>query len=323
MLKSAKLTMGTNVIQQLTGLFMEIKWELSSNSNVDTDRLVLRSDNVKQLINWTKSGNTYDVDGNEITRLYVKLPFYFSQAPSQALPTIAIQFSTIYVSFSLRPKSDLLCFTNPKNTQLSAVDSGDILSGVVMTDCAFLDSFERALFVNKSHEYIIRDVQISDFHAKASSGNRVSASVTFNHPTTAFYWVVQRQSLVDAKDYFNFERTDGHGDDTITTATIKFNGAERERPRDPLYFGTIQPATFFKRTPRKNLYVYSTSMYPLEWFPSGSVNLSRIDTTTLEFTMPRDDANGNPFGEANVTIMAENINFVRVQAGIVGVKFAT
>mmetsp|Transcript_18989 Transcript_18989/g.33752 ORF Transcript_18989/g.33752 Transcript_18989/m.33752 type:complete len:422 (-) Transcript_18989:93-1358(-) len=323
MIKSAKLTAGQNVIQQLTGLFMEIKWELSSKSDVDTDRLVLRSTNPTQLMNWTQNGNTFDADGNEITRLYVKLPFYFSEAPSQALPTIAVQFSNLYVNLSLRSKADLLCYTNPENKQLSATEAGEIRSGVIMSDFAYLESFERQLFVQKSHEYVIRDVQISDFHTKASAGNHVSARVTFNHPTTAFYWVVQRQALLDAKDYFNFERTDGRGDDTITTATIKFNGAERERPRDPLYFGTIQPAKFFNRTPRKNIYVYSTSMYPLEWFPSGSVNLSRIDTTTLEFSLPRTNADGEPFGEANITIMAENHNFLRVQAGIVHVRFST
>ena len=150
----------------------------------------------------------------------------------------------------------------------------------------------------------------------------VGSGRVFNHPVTTVMWVVQKKANVTALDYFNFERTSGKGDDTITSAVIKFNGSERERARGPLYWRTLTSSEYFNRTPRKNMYMYSFAQYPLSWWPSGSANLSRIDNTTLEFTMPTVDADGAAFGEADVTVIAENFNVVRVQGGMMAKRYA-
>jgi hypothetical protein len=181
---------------------------------------------------------------------------------------------------------------------------------------------ERRLFASNAHEYLIKNIQISDFNSKAVSANKVSASVVFNHPVTALFWVVQKDSNVAALDYFNFERTAGYGDDTILSATIKFNGSEREKERGPLFWRVIQPRLYFNRTPRRNIYTYSFAQHPSAWFPSGSVNLSRIDSTQLAFTFPTTDALGAAFGKAELTVIAENFNVIRIQGGMAAKKYA-
>jgi hypothetical protein len=107
---------------------------------------------------------------------------------------------------------------------------------------------------------------------------------------------------------------------SIINATIKFNGSEREKKRGPLFWRKVQPALYFNRTPRKNIYVYSFAQHPSSWFPSGSVNLSRIDRTQLDFTLPTTDANGAAYGEANAIIFADNFNVLRVQGGMAAKK---
>lgn len=319
MIKHAALEIGTNEIDSTNGLHMEIKWELESDVNRDTNELVLRSTTPQQLLDWSTLGNTLDKEGNPIVQLWVKLPFYYTKARSQALPLIALQYHDVRFKFTLRPKSDLLIFSNSSNTTLSSVNNGEIRNGAIVCDFVFLDQMERRLFAANSHEYLIKNLQVSNFHTKASGATRLNANVVFNHPVTCFYWVVQKQSHIDAKDWFNFERTDGQGDDTITSATIKFNGAERERPRGPLFWRTIKSARHFNRTPRKNIYLYSSAEAPSAWYPTGSVNLSRIDNTSLEFTFPTTDANGSAFGEAVVSVLSENFNVVRLQ----GNRFTT
>lgn len=323
MLKYASLEMGSNEIDRTTSLHMEVIHETQSDMNKDINELVLRATNAQQLINWTNSGNTLDTDGNAITQLMVKLPFYFSKARSQAVPVIACQYHDIRVKFSLRKKSELLVYSNASNTTLHATNTGEISQGYLMCNFVYLDSQERRLFAANAHEYLIKNLQVSDYHTKASSGSRVSAAVVFNHPVSAVYWVVQKSSNVTALDYFNFERTAGLGDDTITSATIKFNGSERERARGPLYWRALQSSEYFPRTPRKNIYMYSFAQYPCSWFPSGSVNFSRLDNVTLEFTFPTTDANGSAYGEAVVTILAENFNVVRFQGGMAAKKYAS
>lgn len=265
MIKKATLEIGNNEIDVLTGLFLEIKHELESDVNVDTDELVLRSTNASQLIHWTSQGNTLNLEGAPITQLYVKLPFYFSIARSQALPVISLQYHDIRVKFSLRKKDELLVFSNAANKTLDATHNGDISNGNLLANFAYLDSLERRLFASNSHEYLLKNIQISDFNSKASGAARVSSQVVFNHPVTVMYWVIQKQSNISNKDYFNFERTANLGDDGLISATIKFNGSEREKARGPLYWRKVQPGLYFNRTPRKNIYLYSFAQHPSAW----------------------------------------------------------
>lgn len=313
---------GNNEIDSLTYDYMEIIHELTSTVDVNVDELVLRSESEAQLIEWTNNGNTLDVDGNAIVQLWVKLPFWFCSARSQSIPIIALQYHDIRVKFTLRKKSELLVYSNAANTTLDSDFDGEISSGVLACNFVFLDSMERRLFASNAHEYLIKNLQVSDYHTKSSGATKITAQVVFNHPVTSMYWYVQKKSHQTNKDYFNWERTDGLGDDTITSATIKFNGSEREKPRGPLYFRVVQPALYYPRTPRKNLYVYSFAQHPTAWFPSGSVNLSRIDVTNLDFTFVATDANGDAFGEADVVILCCNFNVLRIQGGMAAKKFA-
>lgn len=324
-LLEASCKIGGNEVDRLTGLYLEaVKHEFSSQADNDVDDLVLRSSNRAELINWTHNGNTIAVDGSPMTQLYIKLPFFFAdKVRSQALPCISLQYHTINISFNLRPKSQLLIFSNPSNTALDATHNGDIESGVCMSNFVFLDSMERKLFAQSPSEYIIKNVQISDFNNKQSGTMRMAQAVTFNHPVTALYWLVIKKSNEDAFDYFNFERTPGYGDDTISEATIVLNNSEREKKRGPLYFRKIQPHIYWHRTPRRPVYAYSFAAYPESWMPSGSINMSRIDNTTLQVSLPATDALGNPFGVSNLVIFAQSFNVLRIQGGMGAKKYAS
>jgi hypothetical protein len=307
---------GTTSIQRLTYDYLEILHELTSTSDIDLDELVLRSESAAQLVEWTNNGNTIDSTGAAVTQLWVKLPWWFTRARSQSLPIISLQYHDVRIKYTLRTKESLLVYSNSSNTTLDSTFNGDISNAVIVMNFVFLDSMERRLFAANSSEYLISTIQVEDFGVKTAGSTKLSVQVTFNHPTTALYWYVRKESHVTAKDYLNFERTDGFGDDTITSATIKFNGAAREKARGPLYFRKVTTSLYWPRTPRKNLYAYSFSQHPTAWFPSGSVNLSRIDTTALELGFPSVDANGSAFGEATVVIIAENFNVIRIQGGM-------
>lgn len=322
-LKNATFHIGNNEIDKIWGESLEMKHEFESDINVNVDELVLRSESQAQLIDWSNNGNTIDDDSNPVTQLWVKLCFWFTKARSQALPVIALQYHDLRCNFELRRKDELLIYSNSSNTTLSSTLNGEIADGSLVAHFVFLDSMERRLFASNAHEYLIRNTQVSDFHSKPSGTARVNARVVFNHPVSAMYWMVQKASHVTNLDYFNYERTDSFGDDPVSTATIKFNGSEREKPRGPLYYRVIHPSLYFNRTPRKNIYCYSFAQYPSAWFPSGSVNLSRIDVTALEFTFPTTDQNAAAFGEADVRVYAENFNILRIQGGMGAKKFAS
>lgn len=317
-LVEASIEIGSTEIDSFPGEFLEIRHELESDINVNVDELVLRNESQAQLIDWCNNGNTLSSNGTPITQLWVKLDFWFSRARSQSLPVISLQYHDLRVKTELRRKEDLLIYSNAANTTLNSGSEldGEIIDGNIVTHFVFLDSAERRLFAANSHEYVLKTCQVSAFHSKASGADKVNARVTFNHPVTALYWMVQKKTHRTNKDYFNYERTDGFGDDTILGATVKFNGSEREKPRSPLYFRVIHPSLYWNRSPRKNIYAYSFSQFPSSWFPSGSVNMSRIDTTALEFTFPTTDALAAPFGESDIVVYAEAFNVLRIQGGM-------
>ena len=150
----------------------------------------------------------------------------------------------------------------------------------------------------------------------------MQAQVIMSQPVVWFCVFIRKTANVQANDYYNFERTTGMSDDTITSMTISFNGQQREKPRDALFFRVLQSARFFNRTPSRPIYLYSFARHPLAWYPTGSVNLSRIDTTTVDFIFPTADAAGNPYGEAGIKIIAFNFNVLRLSGGLGSVKFA-
>lgn len=166
----------------------------------------------------------------------------------------------------------------------------------------------RKLFVSNSHEYLIRNYSISDFHPKAEGMPRVVCNLSFSHPTVSLMFYVQKQSHVMKKDYFNFERTDGLGDDTITSCTLLFNAQRREKPRDPLFWSTIQSDLYFPKTISNGLYAYSFAIDAVKWFPTGSCNFSRMDEVSLDITLPTVDAHGKQFGQASVSVFNAHHN---------------
>ena len=322
MLSSLTAYIGNNEIDDTEADVLEILHEVDSDLNKNTDELVLRSTSQAQLINWTNNGNTWDSNGNPIVGVYVKLPLWFNAAPSQALPLISLQFHNLSIKFQLASLNNLLQFSNPANTTLSSTWTGLINQGYFMGCFIFLDALERKLFAANAHEYLIKNYQVSDYNVKSSGLNKLQAQVIMSQPVLWFAVFIRKQSNINANDYFNWERTAGLADDTITTMTISFNGAQRETPRGPLFYRVIQAERFFNRTPLRPLYVYSFARHPLAWFPSGTVNLSRIDTTTFEFVFPTVDANGVAYGQAEIKIVAFNFNVLRISGGLASRKFA-
>ncbi len=314
---------GTTPVDRVDGEWMELLHELSSNGAKNVDELVLRSDNEEQLRNWTNNGNTIDTDGNSIVALTVKLPFWFSDVASQALPTIAMQFQDLSVKLRLMAKNDLLIFSNPANSALHPQHNGEIREASFLGNFVFTDPIERKLFCANPHEYLIKNYQVSDYHVKSAGLARMQAQVVFSHPCLWFCFFIRKASNLRNKDYFNFERTAGRADDTITSATLSFNGAPREKARGPQFFRVIQTEQYFDRTPTRPIYVYSVAKYPLSQAPSGTVNLSRIDILTFELQFPTQDANGVPFEEAALKIFTQNFNVIRISGGSLSVRYAS
>ena len=208
------------------------------------------------------------------TEGYVPLEFWFCRNIGLALPLIALQYHEVKINIEF-------------DSDQSFTDA------TLWADYIFLDTDERRRFAQLSHEYLIEQVQFTGEETIAS--NKLSAKLSFNHPVKELIW-----------------KGDSGG---CGKAKLMLNGNDRFAQRDQTYFTHVQPYQHHTNIPAvsKNIHVYSFALKPEEHQPSGTLNMSRIDTAQLQLT---DASNGT------VKIYAHSYNVLRILSGMGGLAYS-
>lgn len=121
---------------------------------------------------------------------------------------------------------------------------------------------------------------------------------------------------------------DGTGN-PVKDALIQFNGHDRFDRREGSYFNYVIPDEAHTNTPADGVNVYSFALHPEEHQPSGSANLSRIDTVILHINWADPTAkHGLPdlclFNNGSqVTVYAVNYNVLRIMSGMGGLAYSS
>jgi hypothetical protein len=253
------------------------------------------------------------------TSLYVPLEFWFCRNIGLALPLIGLQYHEVKI---------VVQFEEPGKVH----DGGSegTLSGSLWIDYIYLDTDERRKFAQSSHEYLIEQLQFTG-REKASSKMKLN----FNHPVKELVWVLHKDGVgsTDA-DWFNYTATGlgsvnannydtlsgvlgpaGSKDRLFKEAKLILNGNDRFYARDSRYFNLVQPFQHHENVPNNvGINVYSFALKPEEHQPSGTLNMSRIDTAILDIKEP----------EANteISIFAVNYNVLRILSGMGGIAYS-
>ena len=129
---------------------------------------------------------------------------------------------------------------------------------------------------------------------------------------------------------FNFATT---GTTTLNASTpfadtiLQLNGNDRFSVRDGAYFSYVQPYQHHTNIPSNpGISVYSFALKPEDHQPSGTLNMSRIDTATLMVTT-KDVKNATSGGATSTTfdginIYAVNYNVLRILSGMGGLAYS-
>jgi hypothetical protein len=113
----------------------------------------------------------------------------------------------------------------------------------------------------------------------------------------------------------------------IDYALIQFNGHDRFDRREGKYFNYVQPEQHHENTTKDGINVYSFALYPEQHQPSGTANLSRIDSSQLitwlrDVTMDTELPSINYFNDdSQLFIFAPNYNILRIYAGLSGLAY--
>jgi hypothetical protein len=195
----------------------------------------------------------------------------------------------------------------------------NILDARLYIDYIFLDTYERKKFAQMAHSYLIEQIQFNETESYVVGQDSKNFNLTFNLPTKAIYWVSQLQDTAITNDLFNFSNTVNPNitpDDPISTGQLLLNGTDRFNSRSAKYFRLIQPFQYHTTVPNNFIYLYSFALNPEDHQPSGSCNLSKIDTATLNITF------NSIQGNSNFRVYAVNYNILRIFSGMAGQAFS-
>jgi hypothetical protein len=284
--------------------------------------------------------------------LYVPLEFWFCRNVGLALPLIALQYHEVKININ---------FENEVNCRQDASVTTSIpFTASLWVDYIFLDTDERRRFAQLSHEYLIEQLQFTGEEAITSTN--VKSKLNFNHPCKELVWFLtnsennnanwfnyttRKNALSLSGDYtyadletkLAYDGVTGNNNELlypsnpVVGAKLVLNGNDRFATRDGMYFNVIQPYQHHENIPKNaGINVYSFALKPEEHQPSGTLNMSRIDTAILNMTIYNTPStNTNLDSSVNKTydnskstlfVYATNYNVLRILSGMGGLAYS-
>jgi hypothetical protein len=279
--------------------------------------------------------------------LYVPLEFWFCRNVGLALPLIALQYHEVKINIEYETVTNL-CDISDKNYCAENDKAGGQSNGTgfsntdlaldeptLWVDYIFLDTDERRRFAQLSHEYLIEQLQFTGTDTITSSGanpdSMKSLRMNFNHPCKELVWAIRSSTAANNVYWNNFstaEADNAVGSNTfnnyvvsknpVMQAKIMLNGNDRFATRKGEYFSLVQPYQHHENTPdmyHKGINVYSFALKPEEHQPSGTLNMSRIDTAVLSLSSRMADT-------GTIHVFAVNYNVLRILSGMGGLAYS-
>jgi hypothetical protein len=200
------------------------------------------------------------------------------------------------------------------STGVLTISAPTLGSASLYIDYIFLDTDERRQFTQTRHEYLIEQLQFGGSESFSSASFK--SKLTFNHPCKELVWVVQLDSVSTLNQHIHFGSTATSASvDNLTTAKLQLNGQDRFAVRKARYFNLVQPYQHHTRVPRVGIYCYSFGLNPENFQPSGTVNMSRIDSAVLQIE--------STAAASKLRVYAVNVNVLKIMSGLGGLSYSS
>lgn len=298
------ISIGGQEICKHYGIWMEIWEELTTEESKrnGTLNMIGKYEILTSLQTNALTASTYNVP----------LQFWFCRRPELFLPIIALQYHDIEICLKLRPFQE--CVTYDGSTEPADVS---ITDACLYIDYVYLSEPEREFFAQKPLMYLIDQLQYNNREQLAANVTKHVSQLEFNHAVKELQWVFVETDSVDNNDHFNFSRRSDIAK-LMSTASMKTENLERFFQLNETYFRQIQPYNHHTRIPLKYIYCYSFAFNPEDRLsPSGTMNFSRYDNITMQFTMNT----SNP--AVYLYIYAISHNCLIVANGMAALAFST
>jgi len=289
-----------------------------------------KKDGYKDMIGQTEALTTFDGTARVATVLCIPLQFYFCRNIGLALPLIALQYHEVKIIITFR--AALQCYVTD-DTDLTTPSISNVQLWV---DYIYLDTLERRRMAQSTHEYLIEQLQ---YTSESVTQTEVNIKLNFNHPVKELIWTVTPYANTVApssgNDYIGYQWSN-YGLDAVTNeddwvssrylsdnpcdyVELYLNNQPRFAKRTGRYFNETQPYQHHTNVPTSpGINVYSFAHKPEEHQPTGTCNLSRIDSAVLRLYLNSAAVTTS----ATVRIYAVNYNVFRASGGMGGIAYS-
>lgn len=315
--KQARLTVGGSPVDNLWREYLHIWSEHTDKSGNEQDDLIGKFDPEDHvgMINFARRDQ----------RLYVSLPFAFSELSGNALPLAGMHYHTVSIWFTFASLEECVVIND------NGLDGGRLRQVVKCRDgqaltphdlrvalditYVFYDVEEREVNMAGGFLQLITQVQRQDVQVSSA---HVDVHLNFNHPVLEFFVVARREVNAQANHHFNFSGVDGK--DPIEMIGMNVNNMPRFAPRPADWFRKYVPFKHHSSRAKDN-FVYNIcfALKPEMYSPSGSLNMSRAESAMMSFDMQ----SALQYEHVKMMIFARNFQIFRVERGLGGIGFYT
>jgi len=149
--------------------------------------------------------------------------------------------------------------------------------------------------------------------------------IYFKNPIKELIWGIQFLTFFNGTKYNN-KKYHNYGTDyhtckgnIIKTAKIQFDTRDREIAKTKEFYNYIEPYEHHNSTPPDGINIYSFSLEPESYQPSGAANFSRIDNGEIILTLENATLLG--LEQSRFFIYATSYNILRIFSGMAGLVF--
>jgi len=275
--------------------------------------------------------------------LNLPIPLFYSRDTGVALPTAALPYNEIRVSFKFRRWEDLLIITNGQDvvqpnvaTNLAIVPSLDEVQ--VWSNYSIVSNDERKRMACAPRDMLIEQVQTAP-RQSFNPSNPQNFDLRFSHAVKALFFAVRNTTVDGERSNYTtrqpkitstggFER----GSDPIIRTSIIYENTNRLSNMGSDFYSLVQPyyhATTIPSETGYHMYSYALDMCGVD--PTGSTNYGKLTNVTIR-AEPSADAKLAAEGKENATdstdatkaqkfemvVTTINNNIVRVSGGALG-----
>jgi len=359
-IENISLKVGGKELESFTGEWIFIDNELyNEQNNKDAFYKSIYYDQFNFLIgNRSPEGNLQEGSNINDIDILIPIPFFFTKDTGLFLPICAMNDETIEIELKIRDKEKCIIRRNRNDSNEPDLNSssiptiGSVTTAVnsiyqeqidisidkldVIYKFYYLGNNEKKLFLNKAHEYIIPKVTIQNSNSYSNPGsNTIRIPTEFKHPTKFLVWTIQRKSIRDENDYFNFtyknnllENSSGFLDHIpdnnkyiLDEFNLEINGFNLLDQIPSKILNNVELYSNFKNNSNILFYVYSFALFPKDVNPTGTLNFSRIKNQVLKLKITNPNEIGYITDKFVCQIYNVHYNILKIKDGLSGLAF--